>query len=90
LHEYNARAGEAFATVQGGRYAHAKIAEAVHFARNHGVQGVGQSSWGPAVFAVVGDDEQAEFLAKGYRRHFDLVEADVIVTKARNRGAEVF
>jgi beta-ribofuranosylaminobenzene 5'-phosphate synthase len=90
LHEYNARAGEAFAAVQGGRYAHAKIAEAIKFARSQGALGAGQSSWGPVVFAVVGDEDQGQFLAKGYRRHFDLNETDVTMTKARNRGAEAF
>jgi beta-RFAP synthase len=90
LHEYNARAGEAFAAVQGGRYVHAKIAEAIQLARSHGALGAGQSSWGPVVFAVVGDEEQAEFLTKCYRRQFELKETDVIVTKARNGGAEAF
>lgn len=53
LYEFNALAGDAFAPVQGGRYASPVVAELVARLRSLGVRGVGQSSWGPAVFAVV-------------------------------------
>jgi beta-ribofuranosylaminobenzene 5'-phosphate synthase len=56
LHEYNARAGEAFAAEQGGSYADPAVAELVGLLRRAGVKGVGQSSWGPTVFAVLGDE----------------------------------
>src|SRR5262249_50423220 len=57
--EFNARAGEVFAPIQGGTYAGYRTAELVGFLRRQGVRGVGQSSWGPGVFAIVGDAEQA-------------------------------
>jgi beta-RFAP synthase len=53
LYEFNATAGDAFAPVQGGRYASPLVAELVARLRALGVRSVGQSSWGPAVFAVV-------------------------------------
>ncbi len=87
LHEFNTRVGEAFAPVQGGVYASPRVAEFVAFARDQGVRGAGQSSWGPTAFAVVGDEDQAEYMAKRLRDHFALEESAVIVTQACNHGA---
>jgi beta-ribofuranosylaminobenzene 5'-phosphate synthase len=87
LYDFNARAGEAFAPVQGGTYASPRVAELVAFLRREGVPGVGQSSWGPAVFAVVEDDDRARDLARRVREHFALGEAEVYWTAACNRGA---
>ncbi len=88
LFEFNRRAGEAFAPVQGGTYAGPEVAEAVAFVRGLGVRGAGQSSWGPTVFAVMGDEEQADDLARRVRDRFRLGPAGAIVTAACNRGAE--
>jgi beta-RFAP synthase len=57
--ELNARVGEGFASVQGGRYASPAVSECVSHLRGMGVKGVGQSSWGPTVFAVVPADRVA-------------------------------
>jgi beta-RFAP synthase len=57
VYEFNARAGDAFAPAQGGRYAGPAVAALVARLRGLGVKGVGQSSWGPTVFAVVRGDE---------------------------------
>jgi beta-RFAP synthase len=89
LFEFNARVGEAFARVQGGPYAGPRVAELVAFLRGEGVRGVGQSSWGPAVFAVVGDEGRASDLAARVRRQLGLSADEVFVTQARNRGAVV-
>jgi beta-ribofuranosylaminobenzene 5'-phosphate synthase len=89
LHEFNVRVGEAFAPVQGSVYASPRIAERVAFVRGQGVRGVGQSSWGPTVFAVVADDERAQHLATRLRERFGLEDADVLVTSARNNGAVI-
>ncbi len=89
LHEFNARAGEAFAPVQGGTYASPRVAELVTWVRQQGVAGVGQSSWGPGVFAVVGDEDEANHLAAAIRRQFGLWSGQVLVTEALNEGATV-
>jgi beta-ribofuranosylaminobenzene 5'-phosphate synthase len=89
LHEFNVRVGEAFAPVQGGVYASPVVAELVAFVRAQDVRGVGQSSWGPTVFAVVADNDQAERLAARLRQRFGLDDAAVWVTTARNHGATV-
>jgi beta-ribofuranosylaminobenzene 5'-phosphate synthase len=83
LHDFNRRVGERFAPVQGGPYARP---EWVDFLRRQGVRGVGQSSWGPTLFAVT-EADRAEPLRQSLQAHFGLGEHDVWVTKARNRGA---
>jgi len=84
LAEYNARAGEPFRAAQGGAYA-AAAAGLIGRVRDRGIIGVGQSSWGPTVFAVVGDADQAAVLAAAARRWGEL---DVTVAAGRNRGAQ--
>jgi beta-RFAP synthase len=88
LHEFNARVGEAFAPVQGGRYASARVAELVAFIQREGVAGVGQSSWGPTVFALVADQDRAEALV-GRLVALGGGGEHVLITAARNQGAMV-
>ncbi|HTU22261.1 MAG TPA: beta-ribofuranosylaminobenzene 5'-phosphate synthase family protein [Gemmataceae bacterium] len=89
LYELNARVGEAFAPMQGGVYASGRVAEVVAFVRSQNIRGVAQSSWGPAVFAVVADEEQAPRLAARLRQRFALEDAAVWVTAACNHGAKL-
>jgi beta-RFAP synthase len=87
LFDFNARAGAAFAPIQGGTYSGRWVAEAVAYLRQQGVRGVGQSSWGPTVFAVVEDQDQAGFLAERARRQLDLSGKDVLITTGCNHAA---
>ena len=64
VHEYNRRAGAPFAAVQGGAYAGPEVAELIERVRQLGVPGAGQSSWGPAVFAVVESNDKAAWLVQ--------------------------
>jgi beta-RFAP synthase len=64
VYEFNRRAGEPFAASQGGAYADPAVAALVDAVRGLGVRGVGQSSWGPSVFAVVGSADEAAALVK--------------------------
>jgi beta-RFAP synthase len=70
LYDFNARVGEAFAPVQGGRYCNAAVAEIIRFIRSTNVAGVGQSSWGPAVFAIVEDEARAANMNAAIQRRF--------------------
>jgi beta-RFAP synthase len=88
LYEFNVRVGEMFAPVQGGIYSSGIVGDIVNFVRGQQVSGVGQSSWGPAVFAVVADLERADALASKLRDHFSFA-TNVFVTKAMNHGALV-
>jgi beta-ribofuranosylaminobenzene 5'-phosphate synthase len=84
LHDFNRRSGELFAPAQGGVYASAAVAGVIAWLRGEGVAGVGQSSWGPTVFAVVGDPDRADHLTREACRRFS---ARTWRTRARNRGA---
>jgi len=63
LHEYNREAGAVFASSQGGVYSSPPVAALVDRVRALGVPAVGQSSWGPTVFALTPDAERADWLA---------------------------
>jgi beta-RFAP synthase len=89
LHDFNARVGEAFAPVQGGAYAHPRLTEVVQYIRHQGIAGVGQSSWGPTLFAVTGDEERSEDLVLRLRERFGLTTKEVFATAAANRGASL-
>jgi beta-RFAP synthase len=54
--------GDAFATVQGGRF-HPRAAALVDALLRHGAAGAGQSSWGPAVYGIAGSEAAARELA---------------------------
>jgi beta-RFAP synthase len=88
LFDFNARVGEVFAPVQGGTYASPLTAELVGFLRAEGVAGVGQSSWGPGVFAVT-DETRAAHLADRLRARLAADEMEVQVSRGCNHGAVV-
>jgi beta-RFAP synthase len=87
IYDFNARVGELFAPFQGGKYSHRLGEELVPFIRRQGIFGVGQSSWGPAFFAITPDDDRAGDLIRRIRDRFDLGAAEVFSTQASNEGA---
>jgi beta-ribofuranosylaminobenzene 5'-phosphate synthase len=56
-----------FAGAQGGVFARGETRELVDRMRQWGAAGVGQSSWGPAVYGIVGDASAAQALAERVR-----------------------
>lgn len=83
LYEFNRRVGEMFRPIQGGIYAQPRTQELVDLIRGFGISGVGQSSWGPTVFAIASSGE-ADRLAEYLRSRCD---EDVLVTAAAHQGA---
>jgi beta-ribofuranosylaminobenzene 5'-phosphate synthase len=79
--------GDAFATVQGGRF-HPRAGALVEALLRHGAAGAGQSSWGPAVYGLVGSEAAGRELA---RRMEGVLEGDgsVELVSFDNRGARV-
>jgi beta-ribofuranosylaminobenzene 5'-phosphate synthase len=59
--------GRWFSHAQGGTFAPGASADLVTAMREWGAAGVGQSSWGPAVYAIVSGDEAAQQLAARIR-----------------------
>jgi beta-RFAP synthase len=79
-------AGSCFAAQQGGSYASPALAELVASLRRREVHGVGQSSWGPALFALLPNETAAERL----RADLDTElpgEFEFVVAAPQNEGA---
>lgn len=88
VHHYNRESGQLFAAVQGGPYNGPAIEAWVERLRGLGVRGVGQSSWGPTVFAFCDSEQQAAEL--GSRIRSEIGEpAEVTVAAPANRGREL-
>lgn len=64
---YGQLAGKIFEPFQGGIYSSPIIAQCVDRLRGLGVEGSGQSSWGPTVFAIAQDEDQAAWVADAMR-----------------------
>lgn len=88
LYDFNRRVGEMFAPWQLGIYSHPQTAELIAWLRQQGIRGVGQSSWGPAVFAI----DHAEVL-QGVRarllERLQLQPGEAILCRAVNQGVRV-
>jgi len=78
--------GEMFSGAQGGVYnpLSAKVVETLKELR---VEGYGQSSWGPTVYAVTSDD-RAELVANRLKKRLKM-RGRVFVAKADNQGARI-
>jgi len=85
--EFNRRAGLLFKESQGGEYRSPEAADLVARLRNFGVRGVGQSSWGPTIFAI-DDADRLQSAERHLRERFGAGSLDMRVTAARNRGWE--
>jgi beta-RFAP synthase len=86
LYEFNRRVGEEFQAVQGGVYAHPQTAAVAALLRQQGITGIGQSSWGPATFAIVAEDKAA-WVVDLLKRKLAVAEDEVMCTAANNTGA---
>ena len=89
LYEMQQVVGQCFAAAQGGVYADPMLERIVGCVRELGVRGVGQSSWGPTVYAVTPNEQVARDVTRRVRERFDLSEAEVRVTWADNQGSSV-
>lgn len=89
VYEYGYLAGTCFAAVQGGPFASPRIAAAVEQIRALGVAGVGQSSWGPTIFAFAPDEELALALMRKLEPLEEFAGAHLTSVAADNRGAQI-
>lgn len=80
--------GDHFAPAQGGRFASPRVAGALRWVEAQGVHCVGQSSWGPTGFAIVGSESEAQRLTEGLRTQGEVARGlDIMLAKGRNTGA---
>jgi beta-ribofuranosylaminobenzene 5'-phosphate synthase len=93
VYQYGRLAGLCFAAVQGGPYNGPRLAGIVDLIRRLGVAGVGQSSWGPTLFALLPDEGQAREFRTRLAAALDvqLGERDVELSLAspNNCGASI-
>ena len=88
LYRYGHTAGMCFASRQHGAFASQRIARIVNTIRELGVEGVGQSSWGPTVFALLQDEAAARALAKKLEAVVD-PQTQFIVAEPNRTGAAI-
>jgi len=81
--------GQWFASVQGGTFAPGGSADLVRRLREWGASGVGQSSWGPAIYGIVEGHEAASRLADRVVEHMGS-SAIVFASPFRSDGARVW
>jgi len=81
--------GNYFAHVQGGTYSNKEIADTLEFIKSLNVYGFGQSSWGPAVYGIVKQD-QAKAVLQKIRAYLDRdIGGEVFIAKGNNKGATI-
>lgn len=82
--------GEHYAGAQGGRYTSEAVATVMDWIEGEGIKGVGQSSWGPTGFAIVGSRDEADKLLHEIRDRFgDRPGLDFDCVRGGNRGARI-
>ncbi len=86
VYEFGRRSGMMFSEIQNGPYNGPKIEALIGQIREFGVNAVGQSSWGPCVFAITRNDESARQLVEFLTTvHGD--RCTIRTAKADNAGA---
>lgn len=85
MEQYNRQSGELFTAVQGGAYNGAATTRLISQLRTAGFTGVGQSSWGPGVFAWHPD----EVAAANFQRGWSKPELSVFVARTQSHGRTV-
>ncbi len=80
--QYNYQSGLLFESIQGGAYNGEAVSSLVRSLVDRGARGVGQSSWGPSVFAWFESTEQAEDFVSDLPADF----ASSTLSNPRNHG----
>jgi beta-ribofuranosylaminobenzene 5'-phosphate synthase len=81
--------GNHFAQAQGGTYASPAAAECIDFLKKAGAFGVGQSSWGPALYAIIKKEEAKALLSKVKAYLREGAGGQAFIAKANNKGATI-
>jgi beta-RFAP synthase len=96
LYRFGHLAGSCFAAEQGSAFANERTAQIVEQLRRSGVAGAGQSSWGPTVFALCRNTNEAENRKTQVMSWLHQIESvgaetgyDCLIAAPYNRGAAV-
>jgi beta-ribofuranosylaminobenzene 5'-phosphate synthase len=88
LYRFGYAAGLCFAARQGGPFAGSKIENLVAVIRELGVRGVGQTSWGPTVFALLEDQAAADRFQARMESRLP-VGQEIAIVAPNNEGASI-
>ena len=81
--------GGYFAQVQGGKFTRADVEDSIEFLKEIGAYGVGQSSWGPALYGVIKQEDSEQALEK-VKAYLDKnAGGEAFIAKANNKGATI-
>ena len=89
LYQFGHLAGSCFAARQGGPYNGPVLTRLIDWLRSRGYGGVGQSSWGPTLFAAVPNQHSAIVLVDLLQRSHPEGPLEVTIAAPNNRGALV-
>ncbi len=89
LFDFGCLAGSCFAKNQGGLFASPLLCHLVETVRRLGVRGVGQSSWGPTLFALCESDEAAQRFCAALRRETSGIDLELTITPPDNYRARI-
>lgn len=88
IHEFNRLAGEFFADSQTGTYSDPVVAQLIDRLRTNGARAVGQSSWGPTIFAIADSELTARQWTESISGMAPELVSSSIVVAAMNQGAQ--
>ncbi len=89
LYRYGCLAGKCFAPAQGGIFSSPETARLIAWLRAQGIAGVGQSSWGPTVFALLPNAQAADDLNALLSDKSEFQDYEFVTAAAANQGATV-
>lgn len=88
LQNFGRRSGDYFKSIQGGTFANSNIEEIINLIDRTGVPAVGQTSWGPCVFAIAPNMKQLERSTDAVSKKFG-PSVTIQFTYADNHGVTV-
>jgi beta-ribofuranosylaminobenzene 5'-phosphate synthase len=89
VYRYGRLAGQCFAAIQGGPYNGPCLERLVESIRALGIRGVGQSSWGPTLFALLPDETAAERFQRQLSEELPPPLPVMLTTTLNRCGAQV-
>ena len=87
MYEFGLAVGHFFEPVQGGVFAHPRMARLVEQLRTRGVSGIAQTSWGPTLAVLCASAAEAHQLANDCAHGGDWSDCEFRVVEPLNRGA---
>ncbi|TWU07939.1 GHMP family kinase ATP-binding protein [Stieleria varia] len=89
VQRYNHESGLLFVSSQGGPYNGAEVASLVASLTQSGAVGVGQSSWGPGIFAWCDSLDSAQSLCEFVETHWQDQLSNLMIASVRNTARSI-